>query len=445
MSDNFSSSQLWERLTGDPESFSMENRAFNYVSVVSFAVILYCLAFDIYFGQVMMSAVLISLFFVQCGLYYFSRFKRNFRTGTIIYAVCSYFAICANYYLNSGISGPTLFLFFMVFQFLVAISGRVLNMIWVALHLLIPLVLLGTEYVHPEWVPDTYNSKTAHFTDIYTTYVAVLVFVLLVTGYLRRYYIREKNLANERALAIQLQNEQIIEQNKQLARINEEKNKLFSIVSHDLKGPVDSVSGYLELLSQDLITVDERREIERELHHQTKYTSDLLLNLLYWSKTQMNGVNVVLRPLPLRTMVDDARNYKIAFAAKKGIKLTYSIDKNMEVIADEEMMRIVLRNLVNNAIKFTQPGGEIFITVANKDHTAIVSIKDTGIGIPAEKQKEIFTLKTNSTYGTRDEKGIGLGLMLCKEFMEYMHGNIWFESEPGKGSVFHVSLPLSRL
>ena len=158
----------------------------------------------------------------------------------------------------------------------------------------------------------------------------------------------------------------------------------------------------------------------------------------------MKGVSVNLVPIKIKDMVDDARNFKMAGAAKKNIKLTYAIDRELEVVADKDMLRIVLRNLVINAIKFTQTGGEITIGVKRKDDTAIISIKDNGIGIPPEKQSEIFSLKTNSTYGTNEEKGMGLGLMLCKEFVEYQNGRIWFESEVGKGSTFFISLPLTK-
>jgi len=392
-----------------------------------------------------MGGMLVLLFITLSFLYYRSRVKKKYKHGIVVYALGSYIAIFLNYFYNSGIIGPTLFMFFLVFHFLVTISGRFLNKLWITLHICIPAVLLTAEYLHPEWIPNTYTNKFSRFIDVYTTYIAVVVFVFFVTNYLRQYYIREKKLADERALSIQEQNEQIVLQNKQLAQINEEKNKLFSIVSHDLKSPIDSIAGYLEVLTNDLVAPEERLEIETELLNQTKYTSELLVNLLYWSRTQMNGVNVDLKPIPIIEILDDARNYKIATAAKKGVKLTYSAANNIEVIADMEMLRIVLRNIVNNAIKFTEPGGEIVISVAKNAGNAEIVIKDTGIGIPLDKQDLIFTLKTNSTYGTKDEKGIGLGLMLCKEFMEYMNGNIWFESETGKGSVFHIALPLSRL
>jgi len=440
------SRKIWDKVTGNRDLFSMENRAFNYVGVISLLVLIYCLCFDMYLHQYFMSGILALLIVIQSVLYYFSRVKSKYRLGTAIYAVCCYSVITINYYYNSGIKGPSLFTFFLTFYLLVTISARRLAIFWISLHIILATILVATEYAHPEWVPFTYLDRSGYFIDVITTYIATIIFVFLLTNYLRSYYEREKKLADSRARSIEQQAEQIRLQNEQLEKLNLEKTKLFSIISHDVRAPLDSVNGYLELLTKNLIEDNEREEIEAELLSQTRYTSDLLMNLLYWSKTQLSGVVPDLRPLSLRIMVDEARNYRVGMAARKGIKLTYSVDNDIEVVADKEMLRIVLRNLVNNAIKFTPENGEIRIVAGVKNNKAIISIFDSGVGIPAEKQKDIFALSaTSATYGTNDEKGMGIGLMLCKEFVEYMGGAIWFESEVGKGSAFHVSLPVVQM
>ena len=438
--------KIWDLLTGDRELFSMENRAFNFVGIISLLVLICCACIDVYLHQYFIAGILVFLLGLQVVLYYFSRFKGKYRLGTVIYAVCCYSVITINYYYNSGIKGPSLFTFFLTFYLLITISARRLAIFWISLHIVLASILVATEYFHPEWVPFTYLDRSGYFIDVVTTYIATIVFAFLLTNYLRSYYEREKKLAESRAQAIAMQAEQIRLQNEQLEKLNLEKTKLFSVISHDMRAPLDSVNGYLELLTHNLVEEDERVEIEAELLIQTRYTSDMLMNLLYWSKTQLSGVVPVLRPLSLRVMVDEARNYRVSMAARKGIKLTYSIDSDIEVIADMEMLRIVLRNLVNNAIKFTPENGEVKITAGVKDSKATISIYDTGIGIPAEKQKDIFGAgATSTTYGTNDEKGMGIGLMLCKEFVEYMGGAIWFESEVGNGTAFHVSLPVIQM
>ncbi len=434
---------VWNKLIGEKHLFSMENRAFNAISIISAIVLVYSLAFDIYIGQAVMSTVILVLLLALCCLYYYSRVKQKYKGGLVIYAFCSYAAMIANYYLNSGLEGPTLLYFCLTFLLLIGISPRRLYRLWIGLHCGIAIALCYSEYHWPNTVKGSYSNGFDHFLDILAGYFAIIIFGYFITNYLRKYYHEERLLSEQRLQEIIAQNEQIKLHNELLAKANEEKNKLFSIVSHDLRTPIDSIAGYLNLLSENIVDSDERQEIELELLSQTKYTSDLLLNLLYWSKTQMNGVRPNLAPVGLAEVVDDARNFKIAAAARKGIKLTYNIDKDVEVIADKDMLRIVLRNVINNALKFTKPGGEVVIRLNRKGTLGEVAIQDNGIGIHVEKQKEIFTLKSDSTYGTKDEKGIGLGLMLCKEFMNYQKGDITFESKIGQGSVFYIALPLA--
>ena len=435
----------WTKLTGDTATYSMENRAFNFISVVTFFTLFFLFIFDVFIQQWNMCLVIAGLIIVQSFLYYNSIYKRKYKKEIIVFAIVSYIAVVTNFFNNSGAIGPTIFLFFLTLQFLLTVSPSRYNPIWLLCHIILATALLGIEYFNPELIPDTYTSRFDRFFDVATTFIACIVIVYLITTYLKRYYNNERRISQERNAEILKQNVQIIDQNAELERLNNEKNKMFSIISHDLRSPVDSIMGYLEILSNNIVNNEEKKMIETELLGQIKYTSDLLQNLLYWSKSQMKGVNVKLVPLKVIDIIEDTRNFKLAGAAKKEIKLSYSIDKEIEVIADKDMLMIVLRNLVVNAIKFTPVGGEIAIKVIKDKDNAVISINDNGIGIPEEKKKELFTLKSQSTYGTNQEKGIGLGLVLCKEFTEYQNGKIWFDSVEGKGSTFYVSLPLSKL
>jgi signal transduction histidine kinase len=167
----------------------------------------------------------------------------------------------------------------------------------------------------------------------------------------------------------------------------------------------------------------------------------MLVNLLLWSKAQMEGSKTNLQRINVANTLDATLEVQERLARKKGIVLTHNIDKGVDVVADYDMVQLVIRNLVNNAVKFTQPGGKISVTAYPVGNECQVMIEDNGQGIPAEKQKDIFSLKT-STYGTNNEKGVGLGLALCKEFVEKQGGRLWFESEWGRGTIFYVLLPL---
>lgn len=436
---------FWTKLVGHPEDFSMQNRAFNFVCIIAFVLLSICIVFNIYIGQRFMTNLIAIILPTLLTAYFFARFKKKYKIGIIFFAVASYIILFLNYFHNSGIDGPTTILFIVTFLFLLTLGNKRIYYVWILLHILSVVFLLYTEYNYPDLVPKTYNTRFDKFLDIGVSYIASIIFISALFIYLRDFYNAKRLIADERALAISAKNKQILVQNKLLEQINEEKNKLFSIVSHDLKAPLDSIRGYLELLSGNMLETDEKEKIEEELIIQTKYTSDLLANLMSWAKAQMHGVIVNLAPYNVQNMVHYIANNKKPVAARKGIKLTYSINPEIEVVCDKDMFQIVLRNLINNAIKFTNEGGEVSIKAVKKADNLILSVSDTGIGIEPEKQSEIFTLKTRSTYGTQQEKGIGLGLMMCKEFVEYQHGEIWFESKHNIGTTFFVSLPLTRL
>lgn len=435
---------LWHKLTGSPSDFSVENRAFNYVCLITAIILVYYLIFEIYFGQIFIAYFTFMLLPLLAVLYYFSRYKKKYHAGVVIFAFSGYITLIVNYYANSGSIGATLCLFFLVFQLLVGIGKPRQYGFWITLNLLIPFGLLLSEYLHPEWVPNTYKSHEERFIDIYITYASAVAFIFFITRYLRRQLNKEQKIAEENTQAIALQAERILQQKEVVEKVNREKDKLFSIISHDLRAPLDSIKSYLELLSENILTPQEKNDLEGQLLEQTKYTSDLLGNLLSWAKSQMGGVNVTLVPINAKELVELIADNKLSLVARKGIKLTYSVHPSIELIADVDMLKIVLRNLINNAIKFTRPGGEITIKAEKSGNDIRISVADTGIGIPTDKQGEIFSSNVHSTYGTNNEKGIGIGLMMCKEFMGYQNGSIGFTSTEGVGSTFYITLPATR-
>lgn len=434
----------WIRLTGDPVAFSMENRAFNLVSVISLVMLFYAFIFDAIISQWQMCLMIALLFFLQILLYYRSLYLKKYRTEIIIYAIACYATLVVNYHFNSGLAGPTLFMCFAVCQLILTISPMRYNKFWLMLFITVPTALIITEYYFPAFAPDSYMSRGERFFDLLSTFVLSIVSFYFVATYLKRYYKSEKRLSEERHAAISAQNDFIRKQNEVLEQLNIEKNRIFSIISHDLRSPIDSIRGYLEILAGGGFSDAEKQEMETELLNHVKHTSDLLQNLLHWSKTQMNGVNVKLLPVRLMDILENVTNTKLTGALQKNIKITYSVDRDLEIIADIEMLKLVLRNLVVNAVKFTRPGGEVQIKAIPKGDLLEIAVKDNGVGIPEAKQKLLFSLNSGSTYGTGNEKGIGLGLILCKDFTERQGGRIWFESKEGVGSTFYISHRLAR-
>ncbi len=437
--------KIWDGFIGNTGEFSMENRAFNYVCLISFPLLVFAGIFDYCISEEPITAVIVTLLLILVVLFYLSRYKKIYNPGIFIYAIASYVTLIYNYFVNAGVFGPTVILFILTFQLLMSVGKRKLFPLWICLHVIITLYLLYAEYTDAGCIHDGYFTRKERFLDIASNFVIAIAFIYGTTNYLRRSFNNERLLAEQRALAIQEQNNHIIAQNQTLERVNEEKNKLFSIVSHDLKSPLDSIRGYLELISEDLLQGDEKAKMEAELLDRTKYTSDLLVSLLTWAKTQMEGMNAHLVPVDIEETIMSIAKDKMLLAAKKGIEITYDIAHGAGAMCDKDMLLIVLRNLVNNAIKFSEPRAHISVTAVRKGDMVEISVKDTGVGIPPDRQADIFSHRTKSSYGTNKEKGTGLGLVMCKSFMDHQHGEIWFESRAGAGSVFYISLPFAAI
>ncbi len=240
-------------------------------------------------------------------------------------------------------------------------------------------------------------------------------------------------------------NEKLMESEKHLMETNATKDKFFSIISHDLRNPFASIVSFSRILKRDISSMskDELSELAYELDKSVLKINNLLENLLQWSRTQTGKIKYKPEYMAVHEIVKDNLNLFKNNAKEKNVKLMDEVDDDLPVFADRNMTDTVIRNLLSNALKYTDVGGEIKISSYVHDHMAYISVKDNGVGISQENKKKIFRVDSlHSTYGTMDEKGSGLGLLLCKEFVEKQGGYITFKSEQGKGSEFTFSLPL---
>lgn len=235
----------------------------------------------------------------------------------------------------------------------------------------------------------------------------------------------------------------LIKYASELEESNETKDKLFSIIAHDLKSPFVGLIGLSEILVEDfaLLGEEEKKDFADKIREISKGTLSLLENLLEWArfKTGNSGFEQVLfNPYE---EISETMRLLIPISLNKQITLSNNIDKDYIIYADKNMYKTVVRNLISNSIKFTKPGGEIIFTTEENSKYIKFSIKDNGVGIPPAKLSDLFSLgKKVSTKGTNDETGTGLGLIMCKEMIEKCGGQIWVESELGKGSCFNFTL-----
>ncbi|MBC8005087.1 MAG: PAS domain-containing sensor histidine kinase [Verrucomicrobia bacterium] len=229
-----------------------------------------------------------------------------------------------------------------------------------------------------------------------------------------------------------------------LIELNSTKDKFFSIIAHDLKGPFNSILGFSELLT-DRIKDNDYEEIEKYamiIHNSARRAMDLIMNLLEWSRSQTGRMEFNPENMDLVSLIRTISQLLNDIALQKLITLYTETPEHVMVFADKAMMGTVMRNLISNAIKFTNPEGEIVISIDHKMNKLIVTVADNGVGIKPEGIEKLFVIeKSYSTVGTQGEKGTGLGLILCKEFIERHGGEIWVESEFGKGSKFHFTIP----
>jgi two-component system sensor histidine kinase/response regulator len=234
---------------------------------------------------------------------------------------------------------------------------------------------------------------------------------------------------------------------QELERLNMSKDKFFSIIAHDLVNPFHSLLGLSDVLAQnyDNYTNDERKTIIEYIRQGAQNGYKLLSELLEWSRENLQKSALKLKPFSLADAVNEVIDSIRYAAQKKELQLIAHIAPDIVIMADYEVTKIIIRNLTNNAIKFTPSGGKITISAHRNTTMATIQIADTGIGIKPEVVSQLFKLdKSFTSKGTEGELGTGLGLVLCHDFIKTHGGDIWVKSEPGLGSTFYFTLPLDK-
>ena len=237
--------------------------------------------------------------------------------------------------------------------------------------------------------------------------------------------------------------------NEKLQLINNTKDKFFSIIAHDLRSPLGAILSFSNLIndecssSKDIETV---AEYNTYLNQSAHNLNSLLENLLQWSKSQLGSIKHLAVDFDLSEIIDENIEIQRLKAKEKSIDIKSQVDQNIHVYADINMLSTIIRNLLNNAIKFSYPKSEITISAKTEGNMLSLSVQDQGIGIDPEMQDKLFNIASNtSTLGTNNETGTGLGLILCKEFVETNGGSIWITSEKDKGSIFTFTVPLKEV
>lgn len=270
----------------------------------------------------------------------------------------------------------------------------------------------------------------------FVTAALLLIFVFFI---LIRYY--DKNKLNQ---LLESKNKEIEQSENELRVLNVSKNKFFSIIAHDLKNPFHTVMGYSWLLSKDYdrFTEEERRKFASDIHNSTNNIFRLLQNLLEWSRAQTGRLIFNPQEIEFKRIFENSVSVLRSLADQKNIEIKFDYNNDLILFADPLMIETVMRNLINNAIKFTPENGLIEISANQIDGHISICVKDSGVGISEEDAQNLFRIdSTVKRKGTNDEDGSGLGLILCKEFVDKNNGSIWVKSIPRQGSSFFFTVP----
>lgn len=417
-------------LTGDYTDFSLESRIFHSLCLVAIVTLAYCIPLNFVLGLPVSAWLSVAGLLMQTLLYYLSRFLNKTKQSRVLSIVIIHIILIVNYFFSSGTGGPSLLLLLAVFFLVGAVADPKTYKFWITLNVLIALGLLLFEYFYPQTIQSQYISPSTKFGDLAASYCLCSLTILIGIRYIKFNYYQSQQLLHSKA--------------EDLEKINQTKNRMFSIISHDLRAPIASIQSYLEILSVMEIDHEDRKAIKGDLILLTQNTDMMLSNLLMWSKSQMEGIVMDKKLINLAETVRPVVEVFKPIANGKNVILSCLIEPSLQVFADQDMLQLVIRNILSNAIKFTHPGGTVDLKAVYGNETCQIIIKDTGTGMDELTKSAIFSVKGQSSYGTKNEKGIGLGLGLSKDFTELQNGSLKFESKVGEGTTFFISIPLAQ-
>ena len=310
--------------------------------------------------------------------------------------------------------------------------------------------------LHPPWWRSNYA---------YAGYIVVIIVLIIVIIRLREQnLVREKRKLEEKIrertseiaqknISLEEQKEEITTTNEELRKQKDELNELnamkdtfFSILAHDLKNPFSSLYSISGLVVQNFKDMEEEEQLSalKKIEDSAKHIYNLLDNLLIWSQSQKGDIEHQPEKFSLSTLIHTNINLHKIAAEHKGVHITSEVSGELFAYGDREMISTVLRNLINNAVKYSHKGGLVEVNVADKSDKLEVMVSDQGIGMSGENAEKLFRIDAKyKSPGTMGEKGTGLGLILCKDFVENNNGRIWCESQEGSGSTFHFTIPVS--
>lgn len=410
---------------------TLENQVFNIASFTG-GILLCVMALSNAFILTDKLAVIIPLIvsLALMVLFYFSRFQQKFIIAALLAIPLVYALSGVMWLINGGQSGSIIHGLQIFFLFFFAILPKKYHIPFTVFHLLSVISLYLIEYFHPNLITP-YSSREEQLTDQIVTLTLSIICVYAIMMSIKRIY-------EEKTKEIQNQKEDLKE-------LNDLKDKMLSIISHDIRGPLGQLKSVLSLVADGHISKEQSQDLLKKVFIDVQETENLLDSLVAWASIQLQERNIAIKEdlIELKPVIENEKNLFLNQIEQKKLVFSCQVPQQLYVSVNTNVLAFIIRNLFSNAVKFSNPGGEIQVSYIEKDKYIVLSVKDTGVGITPERLNEILDLNNNnsSTRGTNNEKGSGLGLRLCKEFIEKTGGTLHVESETGKGSTFFVSIP----
>lgn len=426
--------QTWLKLIGTKEEFSLEKRVFHGVCLITSLVLFISFPSNFFLGLDIFGYVLLVVLLLLLILFYFSRYKKHSKASLAIYVIFISLILIIGYLYNCGIDGPILLVFGMTFIILASIVQKKYLLFWMLFELSLAYILLYLEYQNPDIIMIHYENRLFRFLDTAITLAILLTTIFFTIRYLKMNYHQEQELSKKK--------------NEELLQANATKNKLFSIISHDLRSPFTALIGLSQMLKEDKNDLDEiqKDEFVDAIYETSTKTYYLLQNLLEWSLSQTNEIKFLPKKNNLKDLVNQALAMPLEVSKSQEIKIITTIPDNELIFVDKNMMETVIRNIVSNAIKFTNSQGTVTITSDSDEKGTTLKITDDGMGMSEATLSNLFKQSTSiSQQEIIPNQGMGLGLILCKDFVERHDGKIWAESEKGKGTTFYIFMKKKQI
>tara|TARA_R110001592_G_scaffold238127_1_gene497521 strand:+ start:92438 stop:93703 length:1266 start_codon:yes stop_codon:yes gene_type:complete len=412
----------------------MEVQIFNATLIIVFFFNLFLMSLNIYIGNYLLFGFCVFISIIIAGYLYLLRVKKAYKTAFYTASLTIYPLLAYNFVHNDGINGPTFYVFLLIHLIILSIVKSKYYLFWTVLNVVFFTVLYYIGLYHENWIPLNYGNNEEIFTDQSLTYTACIIGISLVAASLKRFYEVQKNRVKRQKL-------ELIKLNRSLKQTSDKKDRIITIISHDLKNPLQSIIQTLELINSGDLTEEEAKFLREELLKTTNRTYQMMENILEWSSFEIKNVAGREKKMQVKALFEDTVEILKVISKQKRIQLQVNYLENPMVYIETDRLLLIFRNLVQNAIKFTPTGGLVTVNINSSEEQLVLEISDNGIGISPDRLKNIFEQDIKSTYGTDQEKGTGMGLHLCFQSAHKLNGQLNVKSTEGVGSSFKLVIP----